>query len=79
MRQALAGMLWSKQFYHYDVTRWFTVILQVRRLPKERETDGTVNGHICYNDDVISMPDKWEYPMVRSVGSRVPLHSACAC
>jgi hypothetical protein len=61
MRQALAGMLWSKQFYHYDVDRWL----------EERGTGGyrsrhraPRNGqwHHMYNADIISMPDKWEYP-----------------
>jgi hypothetical protein len=62
MRQALAGMLWSKQFYHYDVDKWL----------EERGSDpfkasrkaGPRNDqwHHMYNGDVISMPDKWEYP-----------------
>ena len=62
MRQALAGMLWSKQFYYYDVDRWLEEHgadpLQAgaqRRAAQRR-------WHHMYNDDVISMPDKWEYP-----------------
>jgi Glycosyl hydrolase family 63 C-terminal domain len=62
MRQALAGMLWSKQFYHYDVDRW----LEERGSDPFRATRkaGPRNDHWhhMYNGDVISMPDKWEYP-----------------
>ena len=62
MRQALAGMLWSKQFYYYDVRRWFQ-----DRLP-EGTPRGALRGprntdwvHMA-NADILSMPDKWEYP-----------------
>jgi hypothetical protein len=61
MRQALAGMLWSKQFFHFDVNRW----LHERGddLSRSRK-DEVRNGHWHHmaNADVISMPDKWEYP-----------------
>jgi len=62
MRQALAGMLWSKQFYFFDVNRW----LEERGCDPFR-TDGRPaprNGHWhhMYNADILSMPDKWEYP-----------------
>jgi hypothetical protein len=62
MRQALAGMLWSKQFYYYDVDRWLEergsdLFEEMRRaVPRN---DGWRH---MYNGDVISMPDKWEYP-----------------
>ncbi len=62
MRQALAGMLWSKQLYHYDVNQW----LEERGSDPFKETrkQGPRNDgwHHMYNGDVISMPDKWEYP-----------------
>ncbi|WLD10100.1 MGH1-like glycoside hydrolase domain-containing protein [Planctellipticum variicoloris] len=62
MRQALAGMLWSKQFYHYDVDQW----LDERGCDPFKATRKTAprndNWHHMYNGDVISMPDKWEYP-----------------
>jgi hypothetical protein len=62
MRQALAGMLWSKQFYHYDVDRW----LEERGSDPFKETRKAAprndHWHHMYNGDVISMPDKWEYP-----------------
>jgi hypothetical protein len=60
MRQALAGMLWSKQYYYFDLERWLkehgdSASERVRNL---RNSDWL---HML-NDDVISMPDKWEYP-----------------
>jgi hypothetical protein len=62
MRQALAGMLWSKQFYFYDVDKW----LEERGFDPFRSTRKTPlrNDHWShmYNGDIISMPDKWEYP-----------------
>ncbi len=62
MRQALAGMLWSKQFYNYDVERW---------LKRDATGSGNGNGQVALrnehwrhldNADIVSMPDKWEYP-----------------
>ena len=62
MRQALAGMMWSKQFYYYDINKWLeergSDPYKVNRKPAPRN-DG---WHHMYNADVISMPDKWEYP-----------------
>jgi len=62
LRQALAGMLWSKQFYYYDINKW----LEERGCDPFRPNGRTAprNGqwHHMYNADVISMPDKWEYP-----------------
>jgi hypothetical protein len=52
-RQAFAGILWNKQFYHYIVEEW----LKVKRL-NSRNRDWV---HV-YNDDILSVPDKWEYP-----------------
>jgi hypothetical protein len=62
MRQALAGMLWTKQFYHYDVDKWLeergSDPFQATRKAAPRND----HWHHMYNGDVISMPDKWEYP-----------------
>jgi Glycosyl hydrolase family 63 C-terminal domain len=62
LRQALAGMLWSKQFYFYDVDKW----LEERGSDPFKATRKTSprndHWHHMYNGDVISMPDKWEYP-----------------
>lgn len=62
MRQAFAGLLWSKQFYHYVVEQWLNGDPAPPPPPAERK-HGRNNqwGHL-YNADVISMPDKWEYP-----------------
>lgn len=62
MRQALAGMMWSKQFYHYDVDKWLEErgsdpFKEIRKAAPRNE-----HWHHMYNGDVISMPDKWEYP-----------------
>ena len=63
MRQALAGMLWSKQFYYYDVDRWLEEHGSKSFHAMERRARrGTTIGTTCYNADIISMPDKWEYP-----------------
>jgi hypothetical protein len=62
MRQALAGMLWTKQFYHYDVNKWLeergSDIFKANRKPAPRNE----LWHHMYNGDILSMPDKWEYP-----------------
>jgi hypothetical protein len=61
MRQALAGMLWSKQYYYFDGDRWL----------KEHNSNPLHAGYLAarnsewfhmVNEDIISMPDKWEYP-----------------
>ncbi|MBA2620510.1 MAG: glucosidase, partial [Acidobacteria bacterium] len=62
MRQSLAGMLWSKQFYHYVVKTWLEGDGKFAAPPKERLTNRNSGWKHLYNDDVISMPDKWEYP-----------------
>lgn len=61
MRQALAGMLWSKQFFFYDVGRWLKQhgIQPYKANPRSIRNDRW--GHMV-NEDIISMPDKWEYP-----------------
>src|SRR5215470_10464299 len=61
MRQALAGMLWSKQYFYYDVTEW---LREHGDKPEEgvRAQVRNKDWFHMYNADVISMPDKWEYP-----------------
>ncbi|HXX68614.1 MAG TPA: glucosidase [Polyangiaceae bacterium] len=61
VRQAVAGLLWSKQYYYFDVDRWLTehgvdTLSGGGSAPRNREW-----GHMI-SADVISMPDKWEYP-----------------
>jgi len=61
-RQALAGMLWSKQFYYYDIPQWLNGDPGLPKPPEQRK-EGRNNEWIHLNNaDVISMPDKWEYP-----------------
>jgi hypothetical protein len=62
MRQALAGMLWSKQCYHYDVRAWINGDPGQPPPPPERKKGRNRDWTHLYNSDVISMPDKWEYP-----------------
>ncbi|MEP7047360.1 MAG: glucosidase [Ilumatobacteraceae bacterium] len=62
MRQAFGGMLWSKQFYHYDVPRWLDGDPS-QPIPSEAHRTGrNASWRHLNNRDVISMPDKWEYP-----------------
>jgi hypothetical protein len=61
-RQAFAGLLWSKQFYHYDVGRWLHGDPAGPDPPPERHWGRNREWTHLYNADVISMPDKWEYP-----------------
>ncbi len=62
LRQALAGMLWSKQFYHYDVLRWLDGDPAEPPPPATRQTGRNARWRHLNNMDVISMPDTWEYP-----------------
>ncbi|MEI7684497.1 MAG: glucosidase, partial [Planctomycetota bacterium] len=62
MRQALAGMLWSKQYYHYDVDKWLEERGSDPFKAKRKKAPRNEHWHHMYNGDVISMPDKWEYP-----------------
>ncbi|MDQ6653995.1 MAG: glucosidase [Acidobacteriota bacterium] len=62
MRQAFAGMLWSKQFYHYVVEKWLDGDPATPKPPAERMNGRNREWKHLYNADVISMPDKWEYP-----------------
>jgi hypothetical protein len=61
MRQALAGMLWSKQYYYYDVNRWLDEH-GADPFKRTRQSARNDHWHHMYNADIISMPDKWEYP-----------------
>lgn len=61
-RQALAGLLWNKQFYHYNVNTWLKGDPNQPPPPKDRQTE---RNHLWQNldaSDIFSMPDKWEYP-----------------
>jgi hypothetical protein len=61
-RQAFAGLLWNKQFYHYNIAKW---LKGDPNFPVQRNFNNHVRNtewkHM-HNKDIISMPDKWEYP-----------------
>jgi hypothetical protein len=61
MRQAMAGMLWSKQFYYYDVGTWLTEH-GANPFNRKRNAPRNEHWHHMRNADIVSMPDKWEYP-----------------
>ncbi len=65
-RQAFAGLLWSKQFYHYDVRTWLEGDPDFPPPPPEHTTGRNHHWKHLYNADVLSMPDKWEYPWYAS-------------
>jgi hypothetical protein len=62
MRQGFAGLLWSKQFYHYVVREWLDGDQGSPPPPPQRTNGRNHDWPHLYNADVISMPDKWEYP-----------------
>lgn len=66
MRQSLAGALWSKQYYHYEVKQWLEGDPSNPPPPTTRLSGRNAGWKHLYNDDVISMPDKWEYPWYAS-------------
>jgi hypothetical protein len=61
-RQAFAGLLWSKQFYHFDVRTWLEGDPAGPPPPESRKKGRNQEWSNLYNADIISMPDKWEYP-----------------
>lgn len=61
-RQAYAGMMWGKQFYYYNVERWLEGDPGRYMPPPERKKGRNHNWRHLQNYDIISMPDKWEYP-----------------
>jgi len=66
LRQAAAGLLWSKQFYHYDVADWLSGDPAEPVPPAERLHGRNSGWQHLDNNDVLSMPDKWEYPWYAS-------------
>ncbi len=61
-RQALAGMLWTKQFYYYVVEEWLDGDPAQPAPPNERKTGRNAEWRHLFNERVMSMPDSWEYP-----------------
>jgi len=74
MRQSYAGMLWSKQFYHYGRAGVARSDPAGPVPPLTEKKAATKDWTHLYNDDIISMPDKWEYPVCR-VGSCFSLYN----
>ncbi len=66
LRQAFAGMLWSKQFYHFDVERWLDGDPSMPQPPRERLNGRNKDWRHLDSLDVLSMPDTWEYPWFAS-------------
>jgi hypothetical protein len=65
-RQALAGLLWTKQYYHYDIPLWLDGDPAQPPPPTTRRNGRNSDWRHLNNADVISMPDKWEYPWYAS-------------
>ncbi|MDB5296125.1 MAG: Mannosyl oligosaccharide glucosidase, partial [Phycisphaerales bacterium] len=65
-RRAYAGLLWSKQFYHYVVRDWIDGDPYMPVPPEQRKTGRNHDWPHLFNRDVVSMPDKWEYPWYAS-------------
>jgi Glycosyl hydrolase family 63 C-terminal domain len=61
-RQALAGLLWSKQYYHFDVERWLTTSDGITPVNTGKLQGRNHDWKHLKNQDIIAMPDKWEYP-----------------
>lgn len=61
-KQVFAGLLWSKQYYNYEVERWLTGDPDAPPPPAERLTGRNSHWITLRNHDILAMPDKWEYP-----------------
>lgn len=65
-RQAFAGLLWSKQYYNYEIETWLSGDPGQPPPPDERKRGRNHEWPYLFNRDIISMPDKWEYPWYAS-------------
>jgi hypothetical protein len=65
-RQAFAGLLWNKQYYHYDVERWLNSSDGITPETEERKNGRNHRWKYLKNQDILSMPDNWEYPWYAS-------------
>ena len=62
LKQAFAGLLWTKQYYNYEVEKWLNGDSKNSQPPKERLFGRNANWKTLRNHDILSMPDAWEYP-----------------
>lgn len=62
LRQAFGGLLWTKQFYHFEVRQWLQGDPAQPKPPESRKHGRDHDWQHIFNEDIISMPDKWEYP-----------------
>ena len=78
-RQAYAGLLWTKQFYHYVVNAWLKGDSNYQINTEHRRHGRNSDWQHLFNRDVISMPDKWEYPWYAAWGPRLSYvaHGGC--
>ena len=69
-RQGYAGLLWSKQFYHYVIRQWLAGDATQPTPDSDRKQGRNSEWLHLFNRDILSMPDKWEYPWFARLGSR---------
>jgi hypothetical protein len=62
LKQAFAGLLWTKQYYNYEVEKWLEGDYKTTPPPKERLSGRNSHWKTLRNHDILSMPDAWEYP-----------------
>tara|TARA_R110001592_G_scaffold10196_2_gene53333 strand:+ start:2203 stop:4830 length:2628 start_codon:yes stop_codon:yes gene_type:complete len=62
LKQAFAGLLWTKQYYNYEVEKWLNGDSTTSQPPKERLSGRNAHWKTLRNHDILSMPDAWEYP-----------------
>jgi hypothetical protein len=62
LKQAFAGLLWTKQYYNYEVEKWLDGDSKNSQPPQERRNGRNSNWKTLRNHDILSMPDAWEYP-----------------
>jgi hypothetical protein len=65
-RQAFAGLIWSKQYYYFDIPRWLKGDPGQPPPPESRQHGRDIEWRNLNNADIVSMPDKWEYPWYAS-------------
>ena len=73
------SMIWSQQFYHFDVKRWLDGDPAQPAPPAARRSGRNVEWKHLDSHDIIVMPDKWEYPWFAALGLRLSLHRSRVC